>query len=79
MTAWVGAAPTGNRKRTVSTVEHTGQPSKRIKSIAPAPSKSVKPTTATRQGPLQGQSILKFMFFINLLYTVSNSSKASYN
>jgi hypothetical protein len=29
--AWVGAAPTGNRKRTVSNVEPTAQPSKKVK------------------------------------------------
>jgi hypothetical protein len=30
-TAWVGAAPTGNRKRTVSNVEDTAQASKKAK------------------------------------------------
>jgi hypothetical protein len=31
MTAWVGAAPTGNCKRAVSTVEHMDQQSKKVK------------------------------------------------
>jgi hypothetical protein len=52
MTAWVGAAPTGNRKRAVSAVDHMDQPSKKAKS---APSKPIKPTTATQRG----QSMLK--------------------
>ena len=30
-TAWLGAAPTGNRKRAVSDVDHTSQPSKKVK------------------------------------------------
>lgn len=67
MIAWVGAAPTGNRKRAVSAVEaeHMDQPSKKVKSTPSAASKPIKPT-ATRRG----QSILKIMLLVtNSLYT----------
>lgn len=57
MIAWVGAAPTGSRKRAASTVEHIDQPSKKVKSTVPKPMKS---TVATQQG----QSIK----YIHILY-----------
>jgi hypothetical protein len=50
MIAWVGAAPSGSRKRAISTVEHTDQPSKKVKSTASAPSKPIKPTAAAQRG-----------------------------
>ena len=54
MIAWVGAAPTGNRKRAVSTVEaaRMDRPLKKVKSTATA-SKPIKPTATQR-----GQSVL---------------------
>ena len=62
MTAWVGAAPSENRKRAVSTVEHMDQSLKKAKSTA---SKSIKPTNATI-ATQQGQSI-KYMCMWYLL------------
>jgi hypothetical protein len=50
MIAWVGAAPSGNRKRAVSTVEPMDQPTKKVKSTASAPSKPIKPNAATQRG-----------------------------
>ncbi|KAF8814198.1 hypothetical protein BYT27DRAFT_7266604 [Phlegmacium glaucopus] len=47
---WVGAAPTGNRKRAVSTVEHTTQPSKKVKK-ALVPSKPNRNALVTPQAP----------------------------
>jgi hypothetical protein len=76
MIAWVGAAPSGNRKRAVSTVEHTDQPPKKVKSTAP---KSIKPTTVTQRGQSNKFMCILVFKFINPSYTVRTSSKASYN
>lgn len=60
MIAWVGAAPSGSRKRAVSTVEHMDQPSKKVKSTA---SKPIKSTAATQRG----QSVAYIYIYLYLL------------
>jgi len=51
MMPWVGAAPSGSRKRAISTDEHMVQPSKKGKSTAS------KPVKSSREATQRGQSI----------------------